>query len=89
MEIKKGGQKKDIKEPKIPTPIKILVGGIALCIIKNPIPKKLLDAETYHKFSTSITILEEFTKWFKHPETRILVSRDHVTVFRYSLACVP
>ena len=27
MEIEKGAQKKDFKSPKIPTPIKILVGG--------------------------------------------------------------
>ena len=79
-------EKKEFQPPEIPTSIKILVGRLAFGVIKNPILKNLLDVETHHEFCNNITILQEFTKWFQHPETHILRSRDHVTVFRYILS---
>ena len=80
------GEKNNFSSPKIPTSIKILIGGIAFGITTNPILRDLLDVETLHEFNNNITILQEFVKWFRFPETHILKSRDHVTIFRYLLS---
>jgi hypothetical protein len=79
-------EQKRSEEITIPTPVKVLIGGLAIGIIKNSILEDLLDAETHHEFSSNIIILTEFVKWFQNPEIRILKSRDHVRVFRYLLS---
>ena len=63
--------------------MKILIGGIAFSITESPILEELLDVETLHEFSNNITIVKEFVKWSRYPETRILKSRDHLTIFCY------
>ena len=80
------GGKNNFSVPTIPTPIKILIGGVAFGITKNPILRDLLDAETLHEFNSNITILQEFIAWFRFPDTRILKSRDHTRIFRYLLS---
>ena len=54
------GGKNDFSSPKIPTSMKILIGGIAFGITESPILKELLDVETLHEFNNNITIVKEF-----------------------------
>ena len=83
---KEATKKTEFEKIQIPAPIKVVLGGLAYGIIKDSSLESLLDEESHHEFHNNIEILTEFVTWFKHPEIRILKSRDHVTVFRYLLS---
>lgn len=87
--VKESVKKREIDKAdkaQIPASVKVVIGGLAYGIIKNASLEGLLDEESHHEFQNNITILTEFVTWFKHPEIRVLKSRDHVTVFRYLLS---
>ena len=83
---KKSVKKREFEKVQIPSPIRVVLGGLTYGIIKNSSLEHLLDEESHHEFQNNITILAEFAKWFKHPEIQLLKSRDHVTVLRYLLS---
>ena len=83
---KEGTKKREFEKVQIPAPVKVVIGGLAYGIIKDSSLENLLDEESHHEFQNNIAILAEFIKWFRHPEIRVLKSRDHVTVFRYLLS---
>ena len=77
---------REFSEVQIPAPVKVLIGGLAYGIIKDITLENLLDDESHHEFANKIKILSEFVEWFKHPEIRVLKTRDHITVFRYLIS---
>ena len=83
---KKSTKKGEFEKVQIPSPIRVVLGGLAYGTIKNSSLEHLLDEESHHEFQNNITIFAEFAKWFKHPEIQVLKSRDHVTVLRYLLS---
>ena len=83
---KKSIKKREFEKIQIPPPVRVVLGGLAYGIIKDTSLENLLDEESHHEFQNNITILAEFAKWFKHPEIRVLKSRDHVTVLRYLIS---
>ena len=87
--VEESVQKKKIDKVdkvQIPPPVKVVIGELVYGIIKKHSLEDLLDEESHHEFQKNIAILSEFVTWFKYPETKVLKSRDRVTVFPYLLS---
>lgn len=79
-------QGKVFNEHRIPVAVKVLLGGLAYGIITDTSIESLLDEESHHEFQSNVKALSEFIIWFTHPNTEILKTRNHETIFRYLIS---